>query len=69
MGANKAAFGDAATSTALLTAIDRSRKALQEKALALGSRLYADKAARFASRFDRYWRAATQIEVPGGSAQ
>lgn len=60
VGANKAAFGNAATSTALLTAIDRSREALQAKALALGSRLYAVKAAQFASRFDRYFRATTQ---------
>ncbi len=42
--------------SALVALIDRARTELQEKALALGERIYEEKPREFAARFERYWR-------------
>jgi CHAD domain-containing protein len=41
---------------ALVTAIERKRTGLQQKALVIGARIYHDKPADFAARFARDWR-------------
>jgi CHAD domain-containing protein len=50
------AFPDAASRSALLALIDRYRARLQDKAFALGRRLYGKKPGVFARRFAHYWR-------------
>ena len=54
--ANRAAFRDGATQSALLALIDRCRSELREKAMLLGARLYEEKPHAFVSRFGKYWR-------------
>jgi CHAD domain-containing protein len=41
---------------ALVTAIERKRTGLQQKALVIGARIFHDKPADFAARFERDWR-------------
>lgn len=53
---NEAVFSETSESDELLSLIDRSRKALQDKAFVLGLRLYEEKPSRFASRMGRYWQ-------------
>jgi CHAD domain-containing protein len=50
------AFPTEASHRALLGLIERCRAGLQEKALALGQRLYEEKPAIFAARLGKYWR-------------
>jgi CHAD domain-containing protein len=45
-----------AASGELNTLIDRRREELQDKALALGERLYADKSKAFVDRLEEHWR-------------
>jgi CHAD domain-containing protein len=54
--ANRSAFRDPGSLSALLALIDRAREELREKALLLGSRLYEEKPRAFARRFAQYWR-------------
>jgi hypothetical protein len=49
-------FRDVESRCALLTLIDRYRARLQDKAFALGRRLYGKKPGVFATRFAHYWR-------------
>ncbi len=50
------AFPTEAGHSALLGLIERCRAGLQEKALALGQRLYEEKPAIFTARLGKYWR-------------
>jgi CHAD domain-containing protein len=49
-------FPDTASCSALLALIDRYRTRLQDKAFALGRRLYEKEPGVFAARFGQYWR-------------
>ncbi len=49
-------FPTEAAHKALLALIERCRAALQEKAAALGQRLYDEDSAAFAARLGKYWR-------------
>jgi CHAD domain-containing protein len=60
--ANARAFADRGSADALLGAIGRCRKRLQQKSLVLGSRIYEERADKFATRLGRYWRVWKQSE-------
>ncbi|MGH8211523.1 MAG: CHAD domain-containing protein [Steroidobacteraceae bacterium] len=52
----RAVFPTAASQRALVALIERRRERLQEKALRLAQRLYAEKPAAFNTRLGNYWR-------------
>ncbi len=54
--AHSKCFSGPGGSAALLALIDRCQKQLREKALLAGDRIYDEKPAEFAARFNRYWQ-------------
>jgi CHAD domain-containing protein len=54
--AHEQTFAKPELHAALVTAIERKRTGLQQKALVIGARIYHDKPADFAARFARDWR-------------
>ena len=50
-------FGDAGDREALLALIDRRRAELEQEAMLLGQRFFADRPRRFARRLKGYWKA------------
>jgi CHAD domain-containing protein len=56
VAADAAPFPDERSRAALLTLIERSRTALQRRALLSGARLYRESPGQFESRLHEYWR-------------